>query len=579
MTLHFKPKGFLLPAAMIILVLVSGLVAVGADLLTSHLENGINQLNSKQAFYIAEGGLARARYELQHASVETALNCSSIRGSNAFTRIPFGRGEFTVVGSSHFTKTTTVGNLDEGTTDSLRIEDSANFPPSGRAIIGGEVIHYSGVGSGSLTCGEALSHCLYGLTRGISGSIATHHPSGTIVSQYECHLQSSGGVPNLSAPQGKRVLEQIVEMNEAWAVGFEGGNYYAFVRYNGPQQNRAWENHLVPDSTHRARLYGVSMVNRVFGWAVGQARHGQLNILHWNGIQWIRQTPPAAPNVDNTPFDKDLLDVQAVSNLEAWAVGERSDKIKNDQSGPSSGLEYRYNILRWNNQTQQWCILDLSGTNCGGYRTPDNPQYPADIQALSLVDTNDDGLADTGFAVTKDLLLAYQRPQWSEQPSTVIHSDDLLDIKTVQPKVGLSAIQDAWIVASGGSIYHYNGSQWASQPRISHRQLNGIDMLDTNRDGLGDEGWAVGQHGTAIHIMRHSNGTYQLTLAPTPTNQALRAVHMNTVHDVWVVGNHGMILHWDGHAWYEANSPTNKGLYDIDFIENKGVGDWREVFF
>jgi hypothetical protein len=70
--------------------------------------------------------------------------------------------------------------------------------------------------------------------------------------------------------------------------------------------------------------------------------------------------------------------------------------------------------------------------------------------------------------------------------------------------------------------------------------------------------WVVGERGVMLHYDGHAwNRTDSGTVAD------LHAVHGLTSDDVWAVGDWGTIIHWDGHAWQQVMSGTTAMLTDV----------------
>src|SRR5260221_12930361 len=60
--------------------------------------------------------------------------------------------------------------------------------------------------------------------------------------------------------------------------------------------------------------------------------------------------------------------------------------------------------------------------------------------------------------------------------------------------------------------------------------------------------WAVGNHGTILHF----DGRVS-TLSKSGTVENLTSIHGTGPNDVWAGGQEGTILHWDGAAWTQAS--------------------------
>ncbi len=141
-------------------------------------------------------------------------------------------------------------------------------------------------------------------------------------------------------------------------------------------------------------------------WAVGNEQSNKFTFVQWNGSSWVGAPVAGACNGQN------LQGVATISNSEAYAVGVRY------RPGCGSSGNYRYTLLRWNGSN--WVLLTPSSS----------PSIPADmasnksLNAISMLDTNDDGVADVGFAVgDAGEILRYTGSAWvaSASGTTMIY--------------------------------------------------------------------------------------------------------------------------------------------------------------
>jgi photosystem II stability/assembly factor-like uncharacterized protein len=97
-----------------------------------------------------------------------------------------------------------------------------------------------------------------------------------------------------------------------WAVGYWG------TVLRSSDGGQTWERGSTPSS---ATLYGVDFATAQRGWAVGG--NGALLVTSDGGATWQAQTVELVDEVGDTlPLDTTLFDVSAVSENEAWAVGD-----------------------------------------------------------------------------------------------------------------------------------------------------------------------------------------------------------------------------------------------------------------
>lgn len=101
---------------------------------------------------------------------------------------------------------------------------------------------------------------------------------------------------------------------------------------------------------------------------------------------------------------------------------------------------------------------------------------------------------------------------------------------------------------SNGEVLHWNGTAWSTD-RTAQQAL--LDVW-----GSGAHVYAVGKTGR----MEHKNGTWQTVDVSSLTVEDLNAVWGSSPTDVFVVGNAGIILHYDGQNWEAMKSPVTNPL-------------------
>ena len=86
-----------------------------------------------------------------------------------------------------------------------------------------------------------------------------------------------------------------------------------------------------------------------------------------------------------------------------------------------------------------------------------------------------------------------------------------------------TARSDVWAVGSGGTIIHYDGSEWKATPTGVQNTLHAIW-------GSGpDDIWVVSSTGVVLHGTGYANGTATWTNVPTPVTAAAQAI----IRTVW----------------------------------------------
>lgn len=242
-----------------------------------------------------------------------------------------------------------------------------------------------------------------------------------------------------------------VSSHEAWAVGTNDRANYTILKYQTGTNNWC----LVSTSsngtctgvnitsgarnTNRA-LFSIKVIdsNRDgigdFGFAGGGRQEAQ--ILKYTNNQWI----DANLNLGNTD---QVVDIDIVINpngaipLEAYAVGKAGN----------NGL-----ILKWDQLSDTWNIV-LSQNE--------------ELNSISMLDVNKDGIADFGMAVGQNgLVVIYNGSTWI--PITI----------TNRPlnSVIVKSFNDAWITGNRSNIYHYNGVEFKLINTGTTQNINFVEV-------------------------------------------------------------------------------------------------------
>jgi hypothetical protein len=100
-----------------------------------------------------------------------------------------------------------------------------------------------------------------------------------------------------------------------------------------------------------------------------------------------------------------------------------------------------------------------------------------------------------------------------------------------------ASADSAWIAGEGGLLRRWNPAGFESF------DVPGGDLLGLSGTHGGDV-WVVGEKGRILHF----DGLSFFEYLPL-TDQTLRAVRAVSEDDAWAVGDGGVILHWDGQTW------------------------------
>ena len=132
-----------------------------------------------------------------------------------------------------------------------------------------------------------------------------------------------------------------------------------------------------------------------------------------------------------------------------------------------------------------------------------------------------------------------------------------------------TASDDVYIVGANGKISHFDGQQWSAMQSGTAQNL-----LDVT--GWGDQLIAVGPN-VAIAF----DGGAWKPMSGDVSGRSLNRVWGSGPNDVFVVGEQGVLMHYDGSTWSEVESGVQANLNDIwgYSAENIYVVGDMEVFF
>jgi len=557
-------KGVSLIAALFIIVILAFMGLMFLSMISTSTFTSLNDMQSTQAFSVAEGGMERAVRFLDSPILDPTNTdpdrrraCASVAGDAALTNAALGPGQFTVTteaGSPFYPAAATTLSAPGITplTSTINVNSSAGYAPSGRIMIDRELIDYSGIIGNSFT----------GAVRGRDGSIAVAHANGASVGQYQCTVTSQGGIPTMAAPAAMRTVREGVQLQEGWVVGgasmtndnlnsvqctdaancWATGDNGTIVRWNGV----SWSEVASPTVENLNEVHCADADNC---WAVGDAGGNideQPLFLQWDGTAWTQY--------DSTPLggiSENLNSVYCVSANDCWAVGT-------DGAGAAQQpLIFWWNGATWATRNSNLNInsIDLSSVYCVSWN---------DCWAVGTVGAG---------AAQQPFILWWNGLTWATRNSNLnINNIDL-------NSVACAGANACWAVGEQDGdevIFRWNlpGPAWSRVPisgGISDRDLNSVTCADPNNC------WAVGDDGGAGEspwILRYAGGvwnTYNTGAINVNTN--LNSVTCSGINDCWAVGDAGNIFHWNGAAWIhwpQANA-TLLRWRDVDWTDASGT--------
>ena len=297
-------------------------------------------------------------------------------------------------------------------------------------------------------------------------------------------------------------------------------------------------------------LRAVAAVGTQDVWAVGVATHGDTAseanaaplIEHLTGSGWKVISTPSVPDGAG-----ELDAVTAVDAHNVWAVGS--------YVGPNRGALQTL-IEHWDGSA--WSIVSSPNPDVSN----DNSLHA--VVAINSHDVWAGGLVGT-FLPQAPLLLHWDGTSWSNQ--TGAPPPSRLFGRWVSASVyGLAttASGDVWAVGSvsdesgGDAAYtlaeHLSGASWSLTPSVDVRTNPTLSSLKAVAAFPSDV-WAVGPHS----LMEHWDGMKWSLLTPPIINVTLNATAGTSSTDLWAVGSNGnaVIEHWDGHQWAVVQPPAD----------------------
>ncbi len=543
-----QQQGFLLIAAVVLIVVGAVLATVIAFLYATSGQSGVDHLRSAQALFIAESGHERGVRALLAPPLGERIACSDITGDASLTNVAYGKGEYTVTETNSGVALYNGGTTASPSVVTLSADITAgqttipvsaitgyarpvasDDPAGGRVLIDREVIDYSDISNDAAQCGAVATPCLLGAQRGRDGTTAASHASGTRLGQYQCNLKSEAGVPTLTADdRGKRTLQQGVQLQEAWAVGaVTGGATGDFNAVYCTASNNCW---AVGDDGDIARWDGAKWsnvtsptgqnINDVFCvaandcWAVADRSGNNFVFVRWNGTTWSTVTVPSGNRAN-------LNGVYCTAGNNCWAVGDRRNN--------------RFIITRWNGAV--WSDASIPD--------PPGPIGEVDLNAVYCVAAND------CWAVGDRQGNYFSFVRWNGITWTASRQFSLF--RENLNGVYCTASNNCWAVGQDRFntfmvIIRWNGTTWLNQsfnPPGNSRDLNDVFCASAN------DCWAVGDRDGNNFVFARWNGTAwsKYTVTDAANRENLFGVHCVAANDCWAVGAGDAFIRWDGVNW------------------------------
>lgn len=114
---------------------------------------------------------------------------------------------------------------------------------------------------------------------------------------------------------------------------------------------------------------------------------------------------------------------------------------------------------------------------------------------------------------------------------------------------------DLFIASHLGELHHYDGTDWVTHTVGPLDELHGVWTADAS-----SRVWVVGEAGV-IHAFDRASATF--SSFDSGTTEPLRSLWGAADDDIWAVGDHGTLLHWDGTTWSPLNSGVSSTLSSV----------------
>jgi|GEM_PF-6934466 len=338
--------GFALVAAIVILLVFSVVAALMVSLVSNDSDISLYHKRASEATYIANGGMQYAMMDYYPLYPDFSIPPFSTRGVTP--QVNLGAGGFTVdptgvlsAALSAISTTIPAVCLDKG----VSVGCNTLFPGSGRIVIEGELIDYTGVTAASFT----------GATRGTGATPASAHA-------LDAALFHAASVTGDNLGIGNRVVAPDTTILVSSALGFmvpgtikidqeylycTGSTATSFTGCSRGAQGSQAQDHNIPGNlTGSQGSTAVQMTMTVSGkiatgisgnaqrvikgeasvyldgWVVGTTSGGitEPAVLRWNGINWDSVTPQlGASQPFNSVYAIDTANTGATAD--AWTVG------------------------------------------------------------------------------------------------------------------------------------------------------------------------------------------------------------------------------------------------------------------
>ena len=211
-------------------------------------------------------------------------------------------------------------------------------------------------------------------------------------------------------------------------------------------------------------LNAVYMISSNDGWAVGNRTGAATNgwiLLRWNGAGWSRFAVDTAPTVAQNL--NAVYMISMISSNDGWAVGNRTGATTNG-----------WVFLRWNGAAWNRVVVDTA------------PAVARNLNSLFMFDTDNNGIADDGWAVGDSNGARPVALRWNINCNGVGATGNWNDCTNAAfvPAVNqnlnwvfMVGANDGWAAGDGGLLLHWNGTVWTQIPPPTLQNLDSVYVI------------------------------------------------------------------------------------------------------
>ena len=313
--------------------------------------------------------------------------------------------------------------------------------------------------------------------------------------------------------------------HEAWAVASQSSSAYQFARLQG---NAPWLP-IAAALGNAVDLLGVDATSSKEAWAVGRKQGNNTTILRWvrnannDSTNWCSASLSSCPGITMTEasIKNSQKDIYAVKTYDlngdgfadmGFAVGGNSDNSA--PPADKGGVIWYYSGTGWGPITKaplSFILPENVDLLSGLDITPNGNAAPLEaffvgqnmisggellrlrivngaavwvainpaqtLHAVSVEDTNGDGLADFGCAVGSNGLVVFFDSAMNPTYTTLTNNPNLNGIVVINSS-------DIWVIGDGGVSFHYDGTSWTSMATTTSNNLNSLSAVFPKQTNL-----------------------------------------------------------------------------------------------